>query len=136
MSERDVEEGEVYIESGDEDTTLSGGKQREQRAKRGCRERPEGLVFIASPVDVVVVGVVAVVVVVDNLDSLVKFSERRGAPSLSLCLSPSRPLAVTLLKEFPMIRMSISIRRALNSAYMCLRTRIILLTSRICPYAR
>lgn len=116
------------------------GREAERTAKRGCRERPEGLVFIASPVDVVVVGVVAVVVVVDNLDSLVKFSERRGAPSLlSLCLPPSRPLAplaVTLLKEFPMIRMSISIRRALNSAYMCLRTRIIPLTSRICPDAR
>ena len=45
-------------------TTLLGGKQG---AERRCSERPEGLVFIASPVVVVFVGVVAVVVVVDSL---------------------------------------------------------------------
>lgn len=67
---------------------LSQERNRED-TERGCRERLEGLVFIASPVDVVVVGVVAVVVIVDSLDSLVKFSGR-GAPLLCLPPAPLR----------------------------------------------
>lgn len=76
-------------QGGDEDNSL--GREVERIAtERGCRERPEGLVFIASPVDVVVVGVVAVVVVVDSLDSLVKF--HGGVhPLLSLTCIPPAP---------------------------------------------
>ena len=90
-----------------------GKAERTQRREAAEGERPEGLVFIASPVDVVVVvvvvvvtvvvvvvvvvvvgvvvvvSVVAVVVVVDSLDSLVKFSE--VGCTLSPIFSPSLP---------------------------------------------